>query len=163
MASKSSIVQVPLALLSWYHHTTLLDKVKGKSTRNFYIQKAVENGWSRDVMVHQIESRLFERQGALTNNFEVALPAYDSELAIQLFKDPYQLDFIMLGEEARERDLEDALMNHITKLLLELGEARPCRSDRVLHLWAGKKGLKLVAKNFLLTCCFTTPNYGGIS
>jgi predicted nuclease of restriction endonuclease-like (RecB) superfamily len=122
IAPQTAKVQVSLAQLSWYHHTTLLDKIKDQAIRNFYIQKAVENGWSRDIMVHQIESRLHERQGALSNNFNLTLPAYDSELAMQLFKDPYQLDFIMLGEEAKERDLEDALMNHITKLLLELGD-----------------------------------------
>lgn len=120
--AQTAKVQVPLAQLSWYHHTTLLDKIKDRTIRDFYIRKAVENGWSRDIMVHQIENRLHERQGALSNNFSLTLPAYDSELAMQLFKDPYQLDFIMLGEEAKERDLEDALMNHITKLLLELGD-----------------------------------------
>lgn len=118
----SPIVQAALAQLTWYHHITLLDKIKEPEIRNFYIQKTAENGWSRNVMVHQIESGLHKRQGALTNNFQLILPTYDSELAIQLFKDPYHLDFVMLGEEAKERDLEDALMNHITKLLLELGD-----------------------------------------
>ncbi|PVD51082.1 hypothetical protein DC498_16845 [Terrimonas sp.] len=117
-----SIVQADLAQLSWYHHITLLDKVKDSTTRIFYIQQTVSNGWTRNVMVHQIESRLHERQGRLTNNFKLTLPAYDSELAMQLFKDPYQLDFVMLGQEARERDLENALTEHITKLLLELGD-----------------------------------------
>ncbi len=119
---KTAITQAPLAQLTWYHHTTLLDKLKDSNTRQFYIQKAIENGWSRDVMVHQIETGLHKRQGALTNNFSLTLPAYDSELAVQLFKDPYKLDFIMLAEEAKERDLENALMTHITKLLLELGD-----------------------------------------
>lgn len=116
------IVQVPLAQISWYHHITLLDKVKEPETRLFYIRKTVENNWSRDVMVHQIESALHKRLGALSNNFESTLPAYQSDLAKQLFKDPYQLDFLMLGEEAKERDLETALLKHITKFLLELGD-----------------------------------------
>ena len=73
--SKLSIVQVPLAQLSWYHHTTLLDKIKDEVIRNFYIQKTAEAGWSRNIMVHQIESRLHERQGALSNNFSLTLPA----------------------------------------------------------------------------------------
>lgn len=120
--SNPLIVQVPLAQLTWYHHITLLDKIKDPKIRNFYIQKTAENGWSRNVMVHQIESGLHKRQGTLTNNFQLTLPSYDSELALQLFKDPYHLDFVMLTEEAKERDLEDALMNHITKLLLELGD-----------------------------------------
>lgn len=120
--SNPLIVQVPLAQLTWYHHITLLDKIKDPKIRNFYIQKTAENGWSRNVMVHQIESGLHKRQGTLTNNFQLTLPSYDSELALQLFKDPYHLDFVMLTEEAKERDLEDVLMNHITKLLLELGD-----------------------------------------
>ena len=119
---KASFVQAQLAQISWYHHTTLLDKVKDPENRIFYIQKTIENGWSRDVMVHHIESGLHKRQGALTNNFQRTLPGYESELALQLFKDPYRLDFVMLTEEAKERDLEEALMNHITKLLLELGD-----------------------------------------
>ncbi len=121
-SSNPLIMQVALAQLTWYHHITLLDKIKEPEIRNFYIQKTAENGWSRNVMVHQIESGLHKRQGALTNNFKLTLPAYDSELATQLFKDPYQFEFLMLGEEAKERDLENALMNHITKLLLELGD-----------------------------------------
>jgi predicted nuclease of restriction endonuclease-like (RecB) superfamily len=118
----NTIVQESLAQLSWYHHITLLDKVKDPAIRLFYIEKAIKNGWSRDVMVHQIEGGLHKRQGALSNNFSATLPAYESELATQLFKDPYQFDFLMLGEEAKERDLENALMTHITKLLLELGD-----------------------------------------
>ena len=121
-SSNPLIMQVALAQLTWYHHITLLDKIKEPEIRNFYIQKTAEHGWSRNVMVHQIESGLHKRQGALTNNFKLTLPAYDSELATQLFKDPYQFEFLMLGEEAKERDLENALMNHITKLLLELGD-----------------------------------------
>ena len=116
------IMQAALAQLTWYHHITLLDKIKEPEIRSFYTQKTAENGWSRNVMVHQIESGLHKRQGALTNNFKLTLPAYDSELATQLFKDPYQFEFLMLAEEAKERDLENALMNHITKLLLELGD-----------------------------------------
>lgn len=116
------IVQRCVAQLPWGHNCTLLDKLKKWDDRIFYARKAVANGWTRDMLVNQIESRLHERQGALSNNFQLTLPAYDSELAMQLFKDPYQLDFIMLSEQAREKDLEDALMTHITKLLLELGD-----------------------------------------
>ncbi|MBN8701869.1 MAG: DUF1016 family protein [Bacteroidetes bacterium] len=115
------LLQAALAKLSWYHHITLLDKVKDTTTRNFYIQKTVENGWSRNTMVHQIEGGLHKTQGALVNNFSSTLPAYQSELTQQVFKDPYNFDFIMLGEKAKERDLEDALMTHVTKVLLELG------------------------------------------
>lgn len=119
---EDKFVQQSVAQLPWGHNCTLLDKLNQPDERFFYAQKAVANGWTRDMLINQIESGLYKRQGAITHNFKNALPAYDSELAIQFFKDPYQLDFIMLGEEAKERDLEDALMSHITKLLLELGD-----------------------------------------
>jgi predicted nuclease of restriction endonuclease-like (RecB) superfamily len=121
-SSEREIVQAPLAQISWYHHITLINKVKDFSTRLFYIKKTVENGWSRDIMVHQIESNLHIRQGAITNNFKSTVPLQQSELVQQIFKDPYNFDFLQLGEEAKERDLEDALTHYITKLLLELGD-----------------------------------------
>ena len=120
--SLDEIVRVPLAQLTWYHHTTLLDKVKDPEIRQFYIQKTVEGGWTRDMLVNQIESGLHKRQGALTHNFQQTLPDYQSELTQQLFKDPYNLDFIMLGLAAKERDLENAIISHITKVLIELGD-----------------------------------------
>ncbi len=119
---KDKIVQVNLAQLSWYHHITLLDKVKDPEIRLFYIQQTIENGWSRDVMVHQIEGELHKRQGNIINNFQSTIPSANSELALQVFKDPYKFDFIYLGKEAKERDLEDALINQMTKFLLELGQ-----------------------------------------
>lgn len=118
----NTIVQHIIAQLPWGHICSLLDKLKENKERLFYAQKAVEQGWTRNMLVNQVESGLYRRQGALTNNFSLTLPKYESELAAQLFKDPYHLDFVMLGEEAKERDLENALMTHITKLLLELGD-----------------------------------------
>ncbi|MFM7022252.1 MAG: YhcG family protein [Flavobacteriales bacterium] len=116
------ILQESLAKLSWYHHTTLLDKVKDKETRLFYVQETIQNGWSRDVMVHQIEGGLHQRVGKITSNFKNTIAPEQSELVQQLFKDPYKFEFIYLGKEAKERDLEDALMNQLTKFLLELGQ-----------------------------------------
>jgi predicted nuclease of restriction endonuclease-like (RecB) superfamily len=145
-----TIVQQSVAQLPWGHNCTLLDKINSTEERLFYAQKTIANGWTRDMLIHQIETGLYKRQGALTSNFEAALPTYDSELAVQLFKDPYQLDFIMLGEEAKERDLEDALINHITKLLLELGDG--------FAFMGRQKNWKQVEKSFLLTCCFIIPN-----
>lgn len=118
----SIILQRTIAKLPWGHNCTILDKLKLTEERAFYAQKAVQNGWTRDLLVNQIEGGLFKRQGAVTNNFAVTLPEYQSQLATQLFKDPYHLDFVMLSEEAKEKDLEGALMTHITKLLLELGD-----------------------------------------
>lgn len=120
--SQHDFVLGVLAQLSWYHHITLLDKVKDENTRMVYIQETVQNGWSRDVMVHQIESGLHNRKGKISSNFKNTIAPEKSELVQQLFKDPYKFDFIHLGKEAKERDLEDALTNQLTKFLLELGQ-----------------------------------------
>ncbi|MBC5994018.1 PDDEXK nuclease domain-containing protein [Pontibacter cellulosilyticus] len=120
-AEASKIVQAPLAQIAWYHHITILDKLKGQEERLFYIRQAALNGWSRNVLVHQIESRLHERQGKLQHNFPSTLPAVQGDLAKELFKDPYKFDFLQLSEEAQERDLENALVDNITKFLLEMG------------------------------------------
>jgi predicted nuclease of restriction endonuclease-like (RecB) superfamily len=149
-----TILQRSVAKLPWGHICSLLDRLKEEVERNFYLQKAVENGWTRNMLVNQIESGLYKRQGALTNNFQLTLPSYESELAKQLFKDPYHLDFVMLGAEAKERDLENALMNHITKLLLELGDG--------FAFMGRQKNLKQVVENFLLIYFFIIQNYAGI-
>ncbi len=115
-------VQGILAQLSWYHHITLLDKVKETDLRLFYIQQTVQGGWSRDVMVHQIESGLHQRKGKISSNFKNTIAPQQSELVQQLFKDPYKFEFIYLGKEAKERDIEDALTNQLTNFLLELGQ-----------------------------------------
>jgi predicted nuclease of restriction endonuclease-like (RecB) superfamily len=117
----NAIVQAPLAQLSWFHHITLLDKIKDPGIRLFYINKAVENGWSRNVMVWQIENQLHKRQGKALTNFENTLPKPESDLAREILKNPYLFDFLNLGEEAKERELENALMQHLKKFLLELG------------------------------------------
>ena len=117
----AAILQRSVAKLPWGHNCTLLDKLKLPAQKLFYASKAIQNGWTRDMLVNQIENGLHKQIGALSNNFGVTLPAYDSELALQLFKDPYNFDFLQIGEEAKERDLENALIQHITKMLLELG------------------------------------------
>ena len=114
-------VQVVLGQITWYHNITLLDKVKDQKEREFYLRQTVENGWSRNVLVWQIESKLFERQGKAVTNFELTLPKPQSDLAHQLLKDPYNFDFLTLHDDAVERDLENALIANIQKFLLELG------------------------------------------
>jgi len=122
LQADSPILQEPLAKLSWYHHITLLDKVKDPEIRLFYILKTIENGWSRNVMVHQIEGDLYKRIGQLSHNFKETVLTEQSELVQQIFKDPYKFDFIHLGQQAKERDLEEALTAQMTKFLLELGQ-----------------------------------------
>ncbi len=119
--SDFSIVQVPLAQITWYHNITLLDKVGSLSERIWYAYQTLKNGWSRNVLVHQIESELFERTGKGINNFEVTLPKPQSDLAKQAVKDPYIFDFLSCGLEMREREIENELTKHITNFLLELG------------------------------------------
>jgi predicted nuclease of restriction endonuclease-like (RecB) superfamily len=114
-----TILQGELAKLSWYHHITLLDKVKDPKIRAFYIFETIQNGWTRDVMVNQIDAGLYNMQGQLINNFEATTD--QSELVSQVFKDPYKFDFIYLGKVAKERDLEDALAIQMTKVLQEFG------------------------------------------
>ena len=117
-----TIVQQPAAQLPWGHHQVLLDKVKEPGQRLFYIQKAVENGWSRDIMVHQIETGLYERTGKAITNFKTTLPDIQSDLAQQTIKNPYVFDFLSFSEEIKERELEKALIQHLKKFMLELGK-----------------------------------------
>ena len=117
------IVQEVLAQITWYHNITLMDKVKDKDISLWYANESVKNGWSRNVLVHQIESKLYERQALAQkiSNFESILPAPQSELAVQTMKDPYVFDFITFKEDMLERDIEKALVKEVTALLLELG------------------------------------------
>ena len=117
------IVQAALAQITWYHNIALMDKVNDIEMRLWYAEKIVENGWSRNVLVHQIESGLYERQAIAEkiSNFENRLAPPQSELAVQTMKDPYIFDFIPFKEDMVERDIERALVKDITKLLLELG------------------------------------------
>ena len=116
-------VQTVSAQIPWSHNVAILDKVKNQEERIWYIQKATENGWSHSVLVHQIESGLYQRQvlADKVSNFERRLPSPQSELAVQTMKDPYIFDFIPFKEDMVERDIEQALVRDVTKLLLELG------------------------------------------
>jgi len=114
-------VQEVLAQLPWYHQLALLDKLDNNEKRIWYAQKAIENNWSRNVLVMQIETRLIDRQGNAVSNFEQRLPKPDSDLARESIKDPYRFDFLGLTEEAQEREIEGALVKHVTQFLLELG------------------------------------------
>jgi predicted nuclease of restriction endonuclease-like (RecB) superfamily len=117
----AAIVQELLAQLPWYHLVTLLDKLNSPEERLWYARKAIEHGWSRNVMVMQIETRLLEREGKAVSNFAQQLPKPQSDLARESLKDPYRFDFLGLTNEAREREVESALVEHITQFLLELG------------------------------------------
>jgi predicted nuclease of restriction endonuclease-like (RecB) superfamily len=114
-------VQAVLAQLPWYHQIALLDKLDATEERSWYAKKAIEHNWSRNVLVMQIETRLHARQGHAVTNFEQRLPKPDSDLARESIKDPYRFDFLGLTNEAQERAIEGALVQHVTQFLLELG------------------------------------------
>lgn len=116
-----SILQEPLAKLTWFHNLTLLEKLKERDERLWYARASIEHGWSRNVLVIQIEAGLYGRQGKAITNFTKALPAPQSDLAQQLLKDPYNFDFLTLSKGADERDVETGLVAQIQKFLLELG------------------------------------------
>lgn len=129
-------VQEVLAQLPWYHQIALLDKLKISSERRWYVQQAVDNGWSRNVLAMQIETRLLERQGKAITNFEQRLPKPQSDLARESLKDPYRFDFLGLTSDAQERAVESALVQHVTQFLLELG-AGFAFVGRQVHLEVG--------------------------
>ncbi len=114
-------VQEVLAQITWYHNLTILDKLKNPDEREWYIRQVIQHGWSRNVLVHQIEGNLYRRQGKAITNFDRTLPHPQSDLAHQVLKDPYTFDFLSLDREARERDFERGLIDHIRAFLLELG------------------------------------------
>ena len=117
----AEFVQEVLAQLPWYHQLALLDKLSDPEARRWYASKAIEHNWSRNILVMQIETRLRERSGTAVTNFEVSLPKAQSDLARESIKDPYRFDFLGLTDEAQEREIENALVKHVTEFLLELG------------------------------------------
>lgn len=121
--SNREFVQQVVAQIPWGHNVILMDKVADAKEREWYIKKSAENGWSRNVLIHQIESELYQRQvlAEKVSNFETRLPSPQSELAVQTMKDPYVFDFISFRDDMIERDIEQALIHDVTQLLLELG------------------------------------------
>jgi len=107
--------------IPWGHNVVIIQKLKDPTEALFYVQKTIENNWSRAVLTHQIESGLHLRAGQAINNFEATLPKPESDLAKQLLRDPYNFDFLMLTAKHNERELEDGLLEHLSKFLLELG------------------------------------------
>ena len=118
---KVEFVQQAVAQIPWGHHTLLLDKVKDRESRTWYIAKIIENGWSRSVLHHWITSSLHKREGKAVTNFENTLTSPHSDLARETLKDPYNFDFLTLREEFDEKELEEGLIDHIQKFLIELG------------------------------------------
>ena len=138
----ASIVHQPGAQLPRKHHCLLLDKLTAPADRLWYAAKTVEHGWSRNVLALQIEAGLHTRQGKAVTNFKATLPPAQSDLAQQLTKDPYLFDFLTLRDDANERAVEDALITHVEKFLLELG-AGFALVGRQVHLEVGDQDFYL--------------------
>jgi len=115
------IVQEALAQIPWYHHIALLEKLDDPAKRLWYARKAMEHGWSHSILVLQIDGRAHARQGKAITNFRDTLPPAESDLATQVFKDPYLFDFLATAEPRREREIEQSLVDHIQRFLLEFG------------------------------------------
>ncbi|MFH0946889.1 MAG: PDDEXK nuclease domain-containing protein [Planctomycetota bacterium] len=111
----------PVSEIPWGHNIILLQKLDDPARRLWYARQVIEHGWSRAVLVHQIESGLHDRQGKAITNFKRALPAPQSDLAQEVVKDPYTFDFLTLDADYRERELEKGLLDHVQRFLLELG------------------------------------------
>lgn len=120
--SQDEIGQQPVDQIPWGHIVLLMYSGLDKEQINFYVNQTVENGWSRNVLSMQIETKLHKRKGAAVTNFDKKLPLPQSDLAQQALKNPYLFDFLSLGHKAQEREVEKGLVKHIEKFLLELGE-----------------------------------------
>ncbi len=128
--------------LPWGHHATLLEKVKEPAPRAWYAREASAHGWSRAVLTAQIETRLYDRTGKALSNFSQTLPPAQSDLARQTLKDPYVFDFLTLGRDAQERDIEQGLIEHVQQFLLELGVGFAF-VGRQVHLAVGEQDFYL--------------------
>jgi predicted nuclease of restriction endonuclease-like (RecB) superfamily len=118
---EAAVLPQPVSEIPWGHNILLLQKLKDPIQRLWYAQQAIANGWSRSMLLHWIESDLYARQGKAVTNFPATLPPPQSDLAGELVKDPYNFDFLTLRTDVAERELEQGLLDHIRRFLLELG------------------------------------------
>jgi predicted nuclease of restriction endonuclease-like (RecB) superfamily len=134
--SKSEIeiekIQQLVGQIPWGHNVVIITKLNNIEEALFYIEKTIENNWSRSVLIHEIELKFYQRQGKAITNFKNTLPAPHSELANETLKDPYKFDFLTLQEKALEKDIENQLIKHITSFLLELGKGFSFVGQQVL-------------------------------
>ena len=149
------IVQQAVGHLPWGHNLVLLSKLKDRSSRLAYAARAVEHGWSRNVLSHQIEGRLLEREGRAVTNFEARLPAPGFDLARSTLKDPYLFDFLGIGTEADERAIVAALVRHTSVFCSSWAPASPSSGSRSPSKWA--------AMTSSSTCSSITSSCGAMS
>ena len=137
-----TIVQGILAQIPWWQNIALMEKIEDADTRLWYARQTIEHGWSQSILCIQIEGQAHSRQGKAISNFPATLPPADSDMAAQVFKDPYLFDFIGMADPRREREVEQALVDHIQHFLLELG-AGFAFVGRQVHLEVGSKDFYL--------------------
>jgi len=128
----------PIFQIPWGHHIQIFTKCKTVQEAFFYVQKTIDNGWSRTVLMNFLEADLYSAQGKSINNFSRLLPEIQSDLANEILKDPYNFDFFLAKENYKEKELEDALTTNITKFLLELGQGF-AYIDRQIPVKIGRK------------------------
>lgn len=152
--TEDDIDEYSLAMVTWYHHMALMDKVKDKNQYVWYVQRTIENGWSRNVLCMQIDSDLYSRQlGVKVQNFNNRLPDNQSELAIQTMKDPYIFDFVSMREKMIETDIEHELVRNVSKLLLELGTGFAFVGEQyLLKVEENEFYIDLLFYNYFLHC-----------
>ena len=138
----SPIAQQPVAQLPWGHVLQIIQRIKDPAVRDFYIQQTISHGWSRSILEIQIQNRLHLRAGRAQSNFALTMPPVDSDMAAQLFKDPYLFDFLGTADPRREAEVEQALVDHIQQFLLELG-AGFAFVGRQVHLEVGDEDFYL--------------------
>jgi predicted nuclease of restriction endonuclease-like (RecB) superfamily len=141
------IAQQPVAQLPWGHVLQVMQRIKDREVRDFYIAETLAHGWSRSVLETEIRKGLHLRAGKAQNNFSLTMPSGDSELASQLFKDPYLFDFLGTADLRREAEVEQSLMDHIQKFLLELGTG---------FAFVGRQVRLEVGGGTILSICFST-------
>lgn len=120
--SNNPFGQQPVDQIPWGHNILIFIKSKTIKEATFYIQQTISNNWSRDTLALQIKSDLYQRQGSAITNFEHTLPTVQSDLAKQTIEDPYVFDFLTLTEDFKEKDIENQLVEHVSKFLWELGK-----------------------------------------
>lgn len=130
----------PIFNIPWAHNIVLIEKIKDENQRLWYAKETIENNWSRASLVMWIESDLYARQGKSITNFKSMLPDVNSDLAEQTLKDPYKFDFLMIDKKAKEREIEQGLMDNIQNFLLELGQGFSF-VGRQYHLTVGSKDI----------------------
>jgi predicted nuclease of restriction endonuclease-like (RecB) superfamily len=137
------IGQQLVAQLPWGQIVCLLQRVKDQGIREWYIRRSIEHGWSRSILALQIDNRAHERQGQALSNFPATLPPTDSDMAAQVFKDPYLFDFLGTADPRREREVEQALIDHIQRFLLELGRGSRSLAARFASRWATRSSISI--------------------